>query len=95
MPLTRRYPTQVNDNELGDLEFRLIMGRRKRWSKKAFLLINTEASCGYVTTLISKRQMRPVWRERKEIEANLESPKLFSTRIQTSRVDPMVALREE
>ncbi len=28
-------------------------------------------------TLLSKKQMRPVWRERKEIEANLESRKLF------------------
>src|SRR5260370_288771 len=27
--------------------------------------------------LMSKKQMRPVWRERKEIEANLESRKLF------------------
>ena len=28
-------------------------------------------------TLMSKKQMRPVWRERKEIEANLESRKVF------------------
>ena len=28
-------------------------------------------------TLMSKKEMRPVWRERKEIEANLESRKLF------------------
>ncbi len=28
-------------------------------------------------TLMSKKQMRPVWRERKEIEVNLESRKLF------------------
>jgi acyl-homoserine-lactone acylase len=27
--------------------------------------------------LMSKKQMRPVWRERKEIEANIESRKLF------------------
>ncbi len=27
--------------------------------------------------LFSKKQMRPVWRERKEIEANLESRKVF------------------